>query len=135
MFACEQQMSFVQTLHIAPAASRGTKKHDPSGPCLSVLFPVAAQNLLKFKPVPGQIQHHIPGTFFQEAVAGAGDDHQLGLLVDPAEIIHMILGKQDWSDLWPYCNQTSVFQMGELFGRWEFEFQLSAGNNAARNYG
>ena len=28
------------------------------------LFPVAAEHLLEFEPVPGQIQHHIPGPFF-----------------------------------------------------------------------
>ena len=53
-------------------------------------FIIAAQDLLEFEPVSCQIQNHVPGAFFQEAVAGAGDDDQFGILVDPAELMDML---------------------------------------------
>ena len=43
-----------------------------------VSAPVAEQHLFICKPVPGQIQNHIPGALLLEAVARSGDDHQLG---------------------------------------------------------
>ena len=53
-------------------------------------FPIGEQYLLEFKPISRQIQHHIPGAFFLELVACAGDDYQPGIFVDPAELADVI---------------------------------------------